>query len=388
VHHAAGSTTVPVNQEAGGGTWFLLGAFDFNAGPASVTLTDQANDYVIADAVMLLPPGSAPNTGTWTPNVPQAAQYEVYARWTSHANRASNATYTITHAGGSTAVPANQQSGGGAWNLLGTFSFAPGTAHTIALTDQANGYVIADAIRLVPLAAPAQPRLHFIHVDHLNTPRLVADAAGTTVWKWDQQEPFGNNPADENPSGLGIFDLPLRLPGQTYDKETGLHHNYFRDFDPSLGIYNQSDPIGLKGGINTYAYVSGSPLRNIDPFGLKGMCFDFVVRSLESFDYKILSTVGDCPPQFLITGFFNPNKQLPGQRFTKTCDSGQCVNQKDISQISWTNQEFEFSLCWTYGGTVAFNVPCIKGQRSCRVKIEITTKGSVQGWTGECQCKG
>jgi hypothetical protein len=49
--------------------------------------------------------------------------------------------------------------------------------------------------------------------DYLNTPRLVADAAGTTVWKWDQQEPFGNNVADENPSGLGAFDLPLRPPG-------------------------------------------------------------------------------------------------------------------------------------------------------------------------------
>jgi RHS repeat-associated protein len=106
-----------------------------------------------------------------------------------------------------------------------------------------------------------------MHVDHLNTPRLVADAAGTTVWRWDQQEPFGNNPADENPSGLGAFDLPLRLPGQRYDTETGLHYNYFRDYDPSLGIYKQSDPIGLRGGINTYAYVVGNPLSGSDPTG-------------------------------------------------------------------------------------------------------------------------
>jgi hypothetical protein len=40
----------------------------------------------------------------------------------------------------------------------------------------------------------------FVHADHLNTPRLVADATGATVWKWDQQEPFGNNLADENPA--------------------------------------------------------------------------------------------------------------------------------------------------------------------------------------------
>jgi RHS repeat-associated protein len=72
----------------------------------------------------------------------------------------------------------------------------------------------------------------------------VADSTGTTVWRWDQAEPFGSKSADENPSGLGAFDLPLRLPGQRYDAETALHYNYFRDYDPSLGSYKQSDPIG------------------------------------------------------------------------------------------------------------------------------------------------
>jgi RHS repeat-associated protein len=96
----------------------------------------------------------------------------------------------------------------------------------------------------------------------------VADSAGTTVWRWDQLEPFGNTVPDENPSGLGIYDLPLRFAGQRYDAETGLHYNYYRDFDPSLGIYKQSDPIGLRGGVNTYTYVNSSPLMYTDPLGL------------------------------------------------------------------------------------------------------------------------
>lgn len=110
--------------------------------------------------------------------------------------------------------------------------------------------------------------LHFIHVDHLNTPRLVANQSGQTVWRWDQQEPFGNSAPDGNPSGLGTFDFPQRFPGQYLDKETDLHYNYFRDYNPNLGRYGRSDPIGLRAGINTYAYVLGNPLSYMDPFGL------------------------------------------------------------------------------------------------------------------------
>ncbi len=144
------------------------------------------------------------------------------------------------------------------------------------------------------------------YTDHLNTPRLVADATGTTVWRWDQQEPFGNNPAAENPSGLGAFDLPLRLPGQYLDKETNLHYNHYRDYDPLTGGYIQSDPIGTVirrgmpfaspvfrveqpsdvGGMQVvqrflpkdpaynhlYVYTLNNPIRWTDPLGL--LCAD------------------------------------------------------------------------------------------------------------------
>jgi RHS repeat-associated protein len=56
--------------------------------------------------------------------------------------------------------------------------------------------------------------------------------------------------------------------GAYQDKETNLHYNYFRDYDPGIGRYGESDPIGLEGGLNTYSYVAGSPLQFTDPEGL------------------------------------------------------------------------------------------------------------------------
>ena len=103
-----------------------------------------------------------------------------------------------------------------------------------------------------------------------NTPRLIYNATAQSRWQWEQQEPFGVNVPDENPSALGVFEFALRFPGQYFDKETNLHYNYFRDYDAGLGRYIQSDPIGLRGGINTYLYVKGSTLRYRDPRGLSG----------------------------------------------------------------------------------------------------------------------
>ena len=92
--------------------------------------------------------GTGANTGTWSFSIPTAGSWQVYAWWTINPNRATNAPYTVYYAGGSATVTKNQQINGGSWQLLGTFTYNVGT-YSVRLTDNANGFVIADAIRLV-----------------------------------------------------------------------------------------------------------------------------------------------------------------------------------------------------------------------------------------------
>ncbi len=101
-----------------------------------------------------------------------------------------------------------------------------------------------------------------IHTDHVGRPEAMTDGNRNVVWR------ARNFAFDRQVTINHAVPLNLGFPGQYYDAETGLWNNGFRDYSPSLGRYIQSDPIGLAGGINTYAYVGGNPLSGIDPLGL------------------------------------------------------------------------------------------------------------------------
>jgi RHS repeat-associated protein len=119
------------------------------------------------------------------------------------------------------------------------------------------------------VATPTATANFYIQTDQLNTPRTVTDSSNAIVWRWDNDDAFGGNVPNSNPSGLGTFTFNLRFPDQYFDSETNNHYNYFRDYNPEIGRYVESDPIGLRGGINTYAYVDTSPIGYIDPLGLQ-----------------------------------------------------------------------------------------------------------------------
>lgn len=115
-------------------------------------------------------------------------------------------------------------------------------------------------------------KFQYVLTDHLNTPRaIVLPATNTIIWRWDLgQTAFGDHAAQNNPDGdTANYVFNLRYPGQYLDSETGLHYNYFRDYDPSTGRYVQSDPIGLEGGLSMFSYGAASPLKYSDPLGLE-----------------------------------------------------------------------------------------------------------------------
>ncbi len=150
----------------------------------------------------------------------------------------------------------------------------------------------------------------YIHSDHLNTPRVVLDRNGVQRWSWFDA-PFGDSSPQTNPMGLGEFELNLRMPGQYFDKESGLSQNWHREYDASLGRYTQSDPIGLQGGINTYAYVGGNPISRIDPDGRLAFAIPFIPAIITGADLAIGAAIG-VGAYAIDRMFSNSNRPPPG----------------------------------------------------------------------------
>ncbi|MBT8141096.1 MAG: RHS domain-containing protein [Gammaproteobacteria bacterium] len=203
--------------------------------------------------------GRNASSATWSSDL--SGTYAVYAHWYKRRRHATNAPYTITHANGSDTVTVDQTVNGGSWQLLGTYDFAG--SGSVELSNAANGKVIADAIRFVPVGSSYDT--YYVHTNHLDAPIALSDQDGVVQWQ-GSYDPYGNLSTE-----IDNVSQKLRFPGQYADAETGMHYNYFRDYDSEIGRYLQSDPIGLNGGINTFGYVGGNPVNAFDVFGLLRM---------------------------------------------------------------------------------------------------------------------
>ncbi|MBI9090105.1 MAG: RHS domain-containing protein [Desulfobacterium sp.] len=127
---------------------------------------------------------------------------------------------------------------------------------------QSYGYLPGTANSVAPLYTKENGQYYWYHNDHIGTPQQLVDDTGTITWE-ARYTGFGKASLETQ-----TITNHLRLPGQYYDAETGLHYNGNRYYDPDTGRYLRTDPLGLGGGLNLYVYALNSPLMFTDPDGL------------------------------------------------------------------------------------------------------------------------
>ncbi|MUZ24069.1 RHS repeat family protein, partial [Shigella flexneri] len=106
-------------------------------------------------------------------------------------------------------------------------------------------------------------RILYFHTDVNGAPEEMTDSDGKIVWETGYQV-WGNTIQEKDHGGV---EQNLRYQGQYLDRETGLHYNLHRYYDPDVGRFMVTDPIGLRGGLNLYSYAP-NPLKYADPLGL------------------------------------------------------------------------------------------------------------------------
>lgn len=267
--------------------------YDANGNRTGVTLNGTPNTYTTATASNRLTGMANPVEGFGYDNAGNTTSRTGPNAYTATFNLANRLT-TLTKSGATSSYTYNTQgqrirkyiSAGTGAGAASTILFVYDQAGQLLGEYDSTGKAIREYVWLGntpvgifkpdPANAANPPLIYYIHADHLNTPRVVFDKANTLRWRW-LAEPFGTTAPELNPSGTAAaFTQPLRFPGQYHDTESGLFYNYFRDYDASIGRYVESDPIGLAGGINTFAYVGGNPLSFVDPNGLSRLTIEYV----------------------------------------------------------------------------------------------------------------
>ncbi len=185
--------------------------------------------------------------------------------------------------------------------------------------------------------------VYYVHNDHLGRAERITNASKGTVWK------ANNNDFDRVVTANSIGGYNLGFPGQYWDQETGLYYNYFRDYDPSTGRYIQSDPIGLRAGVNTYAYVAANPVKYIDPYGLYCGPTAGHEERMRRGDHQVAYSYGSYVGGSLIVGG-GPNAGVNGQFFSDGSVGSYAVVGGGLGYDVGTGAEFNFAVHTGDGG--------------------------------------
>jgi RHS repeat-associated protein len=155
-------------------------------------------------------------------------------------------------------------------------------------------YIYTDQSSYEPLARIDKrgndpEKVMYFHTDLNGCPEELTDENGKILWEcsfqlWEKRiHEIEHEPIEQN----------LRYQGQYLDRETGLHYNTFRYYDPDIGRFTQPDPIGLLGGFNLYQYAPNG-LTWIDPWGLSSD--DVVIHYTDSIGLENIMRTGVLEP--------------------------------------------------------------------------------------------
>jgi len=262
------------------------------------------------------------------------------------------------------------------------------------LIAEKNGTATVDYLWMdeLPVGVVIAGTLYAVEPDHLGTPRVMRDpVANKAVWNVGfQGNAFGEKVPNEDVDGdRKKLANNLRFPGQYFDTENGITHNYFRDYESGIGRYVESDPAGLYGGSSTFSYANNRPTRFIDRRGLSAECYSLQIEKNISGNVKILSMQGDCPPQFMINSYLGDPSNAEGLVLNQECSAGKCSNQIDYSGEKQFDVEKTYTFWWKLlpkpSGTDDENeAKSKKMKRKCSVTVKMHGSARVSGWVGTC----
>jgi RHS repeat-associated protein len=144
-----------------------------------------------------------------------------------------------------------------------------------------------------------------------------------------------------------------RFPGQWFQLESGLHYNWHRHYDPTLGRYTQPDPLGFVDGPSVYAYAGGQPTKHVDVEGLYRMCH----RPLNS---RVLSGYRHCYLSFYqgsTLGFYDDDTVRPDP--LPNHPDTQCTPEQDTDKDECLKKAMQ--RCINYNWETNNCCTCIRG---------------------------